>query len=114
MTTIDNRYIELGDIINAFAALPADQVLPIGLHAPHSYRGDYMDLAFEVAYDVTAGEVADMLASCIGQTFDGYKGGYYTMYKSTSCWISEYGTSGGDRIGAVLLHFLTNQTTPEA
>jgi hypothetical protein len=109
--------IDLGDLIEAFTKLPRDQILPIGLHKPHSYRGDYMDLAFEATPNATAGDVADMLTACVGETFEGYKGGDYTMTRDSWCWISEYGTSAGDRIGPVLLHLLTNQTTnttPEA
>ena len=51
MTTIEMRWITLGDIIEAFAKLPRNLTLPIGLREPHSYRGDYMDLAFEIAYN---------------------------------------------------------------
>lgn len=115
MTTqpIEINWISLGEIIEAFAKIPRDRILPIGLHKPHSFRGDYADLAFEPAYDVSAGDVLDTLQSCIGQAFEGYKGGHYTMDENSWCFISEYGTSAGDRIGPILLHFLTSQAAEE-
>jgi hypothetical protein len=106
------RHVDLEEIISTFEALDRDRVLPIGLCRPHSYRGYYCDLAFEVAYNVTVGEVVDMLRGCVGATFEGYKGGDYTMNGYSDCYISQYGSSAGDMIGPVLLHFLTNQ--PEA
>ena len=102
--------VVLGDILDAFQQLDQDLILPIGLAEPHSYRGDYMDLAFEAVSDATVGDVTNMLGSCIGATFEGYKGGDYRMTRNSWCWIAPYGTSGGDHIGPVLLHLLISQT----
>lgn len=40
--------------------------------------------------------------SALGATFYGYKGGEYTMHEYTYCWIAEYGTSKGDKIGPTI------------
>lgn len=101
--------VVLGDIIDAFAKLDPNAILPIGLGEPHSYRGDYMDLAFEAVTDAKVSDVLDILRACVGETFEGYKGGDYRMDRSSWCWIAMHGYSGGDHIGPVLLHFLVNQ-----
>jgi hypothetical protein len=102
--------IGLSDIAEAFAELDPDLILPIGIAEPHSYRGYYAELAVELTGPMRAGDIADMLHGCVGRTFQGYKGGNYTMYSSTDVYIAEYGRAGGDLIGPVLLHFLTHQT----
>lgn len=102
--------VNLGDIIDAFEKLDPDTVLPIGLAEPHSYRGDYYDLSFEAVTDAKVSDVLDVLKSCVGETFEGYKGGSYSMDRHSMCWIAPYGHSSGDQIGPVLLHFLTHQT----
>jgi hypothetical protein len=114
--------VNLGDIIDAFAKLDPTAVLPIGLHEPHSYRGYYHELAFEACTDATVSDILDELNSAVGETFEGYKGGDYRMDRYSQVWIAPYGSSGGDCIGPMLLHFLVSQTpitapvpsTPEA
>jgi len=99
----------LQELINALAAADQDYVAPLGFAEPMSYRGYYEDLAFEPAQNVT---VASMLAhakSALGATFTGYKGGEYTMHEYTDCYIAEYGKSGGDKIGPVLVAYLTGK-----
>jgi len=105
--------VNLGDIIDAFQQLDPDAVLPIGLNNPHSYRGDYMDLAFEAVTDAKVSDILDVLRSAVGATYEGYKGGDYRMDRWSSCWIAPYGSSGGDCIGPLLLHFLVSQTAAQ-
>lgn len=107
-------YVGLGDIAEAFTAIDPDTVLPIGLTDPHSYRGYYHELAVELSGPTRAGDIAAMLKDCIGRTFEGYKGGDFTMHTHSDVYIAQYGYSGGDRIGPVLLHFLTHQTPQKA
>ncbi len=68
-----------------------------------SYRGYYDELAFEPQDDVSFGEMLAHAKAAMGATFTGYKGGEYTMESYTPCWIAEYGTSQGDRIGPTML-----------
>lgn len=104
-------WITLGDLIDRFgAAYESDDVIPCGLANPHSYRGFYHDLAFEPADNVRVGDMLAMLSGCVGETFEGWKGGDYMMSRDSTCYIAYEGFSGGDMIGPVLLHFLTHQT----
>lgn len=95
----------LAELITALEAADPAQVVAHGFRNPHSYRGDYMDLAFEPASDVT---VADMLAdarSALGATFEGYKGGDFTMSGYTDCWLAEYGCLG-ETLGPLLVQLM--------
>lgn len=99
-------YLSLGDLIERLEREDPDRVIPLGFANPHSYRGDYMDLAFEPVRDIP---IADMLAAArfaLGSTFEGYKGGSYTMAEHSSCWIAEYGTSSDNQLGPLLLDLL--------
>lgn len=70
-------------------------VMPIGLGMPCSNRGFYSTLAFIAERDVS---VADSLArakSAVGQTYEGWKGGEYTMTLDTEVYLAlEPGRSG--------------------
>lgn len=99
----------LRQLIDALRNADPDYVAPFGFAEPGSYRGYYNDLAFKPTRNVT---VASMLAhaeSALGATFEGYKGGEYTMDEWTTCWIAEYGCAGGDCIGRILIAYLTGQ-----
>jgi hypothetical protein len=69
----------LGELIETLRALPADLTLSPGFDHPHSYRGNYFDLAFIERESTT---VAESLAACLkayGTTYQGWKGGDFTM-----------------------------------
>ena len=96
----------LGELITTLEAVNPQQTVQHGFHNPHSYRGDYMDLAFEPATNIT---VADMLAaarSALGTTYQGWKGGHYTMNEHSWCWLSQEGDASGETISALLLQFM--------
>lgn len=83
----------LGELIARLEALP--ESVSVALGSPHSYRGYYIDLSFERTPEPRP--VADVLAdarSCLGKVFEGYKGGDYTMGKSTPVWCAGYGNCG--------------------
>jgi len=44
----------------------------------------------------------------LGATFKGYKGGEYTMFEWTHCWLAQYGCSG-ETIGPILLGFMLGE-----
>ena len=46
----------------------------------------------------TVGEFIKALDLAVGLTFEGYKGGQYTMYADTDLWVSEYGDVDSMRI----------------
>ncbi|WP_328465464.1 hypothetical protein OHA21_43655 [Actinoplanes sp. NBC_00393] len=99
-------YIELGGIIARLEQEDPARVLPLGFANPHSYRGDYADLAFEPVKDITIAEVLAAARSALGATFEGYKGGDYTMTKHSDCWLAEHGSSSDNKIGPLLLELL--------
>ncbi len=91
------RQLTLGDIL--LALVRANPELPVYLDRDCgtpgdliSYRGYYSDLAIERgSKEVLCGAFAESLEATIGKTFEGYKGGDYTMSSSTLVWVSEYG-----------------------
>lgn len=97
----------LDELIVALDAADPAMVLPLGFSNPHSYRGDYMDLAFEPTATVTVGAMLADARSARGATYGGYKGGDYTMDGWTECWLATEGTSAdSETIGPILLALL--------
>lgn len=69
-----------------------------------SYRGYYDHLAFGFA-DTDIPKVKDVLAQCedaLGKTFEGYKGGDFTMSEDTPLWVGNYGESRSTAIVDIL------------
>lgn len=65
----------------------------------HSYRGYYDELAIEPGGVVTVAKARVMLEDAVGSTFQGYKGGDYTMTGDTPVWSAPYGSVGVPVIG---------------
>ena len=93
----------LSDLIKCLESLDPDSVVPIGFGEPMSYRGYYEDLAFKPAVNARIGDMLTHARSALGATFQGYKGGDFTMEDYTDCWIAEYGETSEDRIGKVIM-----------
>lgn len=102
-------YFTLGSLIECLKAEDPSLPMPIGFGEPKSYRGYYEQLAFEPKRDTTIGEMLAHAEAALGQTFQGYKGGDFTMGEHTDCWIAEYGHGGGDMIGQTLMACLIGQ-----
>ena len=86
--------LTLGGLIEALEALPP-RVPVLAIEEPHSYRGYYSDLAFELGEDPMLREEAiDMCRSAMGKVFEGYKGGDYLMGENTPLWLANYGQEG--------------------
>jgi hypothetical protein len=86
--------LTLGKLIAALEGMPADAQVA-NLHAAHSYRGYYEDLAFERGEGTRRADA--LLTDCkaaMGQVFGGYKGGDYVMGALTPLWVASYGTTG--------------------
>lgn len=94
----------LKDLIEWLEKQSPDAVVPHGFGEPMSYRGYYDELAFEPVESTTFGEMLTHARNALGATFTGYKGGDYKMGEYTPCWIAEYGTSTGDKIGPTILN----------
>lgn len=104
-------YLDLGELILALEAEDPTRILPIGFNNPHSFRGDYVDLAFEPAVDVSIGDMLAAARAALGSTYQGWKGGDYTMAEHTTCWISYEGESSDNCIGPLMLRLLLGQVT---
>lgn len=99
-------YLVLDDLIERLEREDPTRVLPVGFHNPHSFRGDYYDLAFEPAADIAIGDVLAAARSALGATYQGWKGGEYTMNGYSRSWIAKEGESGDNLIGPLLLELL--------
>lgn len=99
-------YLVLDDLIARLEREDPTRVLPLGFNNPHSFRGDYMDLAFEPAADIPVRDVLAAARSALGATYTGWKGGEYTMNGYSRSWIAKEGESGDNLIGPLLLELL--------
>ena len=93
----------LDELIEALEAEPADKVMKVGLTEPHSWRGDYIEVAFEPSPPMTVGEVLPIVKSAVGTTYQGWKGGDYTMKEYTAVHLDYQGESMGGLLGPILL-----------
>lgn len=83
----------LGELILELSKLNKNLILPIGFSNPHSYRGDYYDLGFEPVQNQRVGDALEAVTSAVDQTYEGWRGGQFTMNVATNCWFAEEGTS---------------------
>lgn len=101
----------LGELIEQLEAADQGVVCKLGFKRPHSYRGFYEQLGFEPAENV---KVSDMLAvakEAVGKTYEGWKGGDYTMDKHTDVWLSHVGSSG-DALSPLAVAFMIGGGDP--
>lgn len=83
----------LGQFIDRLAELPPETLVRVG--SPHSYRGYYCDLAFYPdAKPIPARDALTLAQKCMGEVFQGYKGGDYQMGRNTPIWLAHYGSCG--------------------
>jgi hypothetical protein len=66
----------------------------------HSYRGYYEQLAIYPAFrkvdsPLCVGQFVRFLKTCLNHTYDGWKGGEYSMFETTPVWVSDRGESSG-------------------
>lgn len=83
----------LGKLIERLESLPPETMIE-GIREPHSYRGYYSDLAFELGDKVTAAKALETCRACMGEVFEGYKGGDFQMGRNTPVWLASYGVCG--------------------
>jgi hypothetical protein len=82
----------LGKLIERLETLPPETMLDLA--SPHSYRGYYSDLAFEIGDKIAAADALKMCRAAMGEVFQGYKGGDYQMGRNTPVWRASYGCCG--------------------
>ena len=97
----------LGELINLLEKYPEDQVVKQGFGNPHSWRGVYAELAFEPAGETTVGDMLDAARSAVGATYEGWKGGEFTMDRDTTFHIEHEGSwSDGSCEKSILFEYM--------
>lgn len=97
--------LTLGKLIEVLKRADPKKVVPRGFGKAMSWRGIYEELSFEPAENVTVEAMLQSAEEALGKTFQGYKGGDYTMRESTGVHISYYGESY-DYLGEWLLLYM--------
>jgi hypothetical protein len=101
--------LDLGELVDLLKAIYTEhpgRIAPFGFRNPHSYRGDYSQLAFEPACNVPVADMLTYARFALGATYQGWKGGDFTMTKSTACWLAREGESAAETIGWLSLHLM--------
>lgn len=102
--------MQLKNVIKFLEQRDPDKVVPIGFDTPHSYRGYYHELAFEPKENTTVGDMLRCAREALGETYQGWKGGEYTMSGDTTCYLAEMGCCG-EEIGPVLLRYMVGEAS---
>jgi hypothetical protein len=89
-----DEHARLGDILEYVGSMPPKTSFAVGLENPHSNRGDYSEVGFEAGPSMTAQELFEVLASTMGRSFRGWKGGDYIMVSDTKAHFSIAGETG--------------------
>ena len=90
----DCTQMTLGKLIEELEKYPLETKIQ-QLSNPHSYRGYYEDLAFQLSENkATVKETLTLLKSCLNTEFQGYKGGDFIMTNETLIWVATYGSCG--------------------
>lgn len=111
--SIQPKRLELAELIERLRTENPAKRVRLGFTHPHSYRGYYEDLAFETCESITIGEMLTATETALNTTYEGWKGGDYTMDAHTDCWlVTQEGTSTGEPVGALLLEYMLADTVP--
>lgn len=94
----------LGDLIDFLEKQNPDAIVEKGFAEPHCDRGSYDELAFSPLEKTTFGEMLKNALSADGATYLGWKGGEFTMRRSTSVLIGNHGECG-DEITPITFEF---------
>lgn len=101
----------LEELIEFLEKRDEKKVVPFGFKHPHSYRGNYICLAFELTKDSTVEDMLHCAKRSVGRAFAGYKWGKFRMRKDTKVYIAESYQSGKE-LTPDLLKYLIGETHP--
>ncbi len=65
-------------------------------------------MAFELVRNTTVAQMLTTARSALGTTFQGWKGGDYTMREHTECWLAVEGNTG-ESLGGLLLQYMLGE-----
>lgn len=88
--------MRLEQLIDYLKEKNPEKRLVMGLGKPDSYRGYYDQLAFPLKPNVTVGEMLEWAQEAVGKTYQGYKGGDFTMDKDTYVHVAAWGDCGSE------------------
>ena len=98
---MDNIAYTLGSLIRGLSALKPETVIT-NIHNPHSYRGSYYELAFELGNGTrTAESLLNECLNILDTEMTGYKGGEFVMHEGVNIYISDYGFASGMQLIAI-------------
>lgn len=100
--------MKLKELIAALEQHDPEQPVAVGFANPHSYRGYYHELAFEPVADTTIGAMLVAALSAVGATYEGWKGGEFTMDRDTEVRIAYEGTAD-DLTGILWVNLLAGK-----
>lgn len=99
--------MNLGKYIETLQSFDPTIELEMGLGNPHSWRGNYSELAFEPKPNMTVGEMLEEAKGAVGKTFTGWKGGEFKMDEYTSVHVDYVGRwSDGEHLFGWFLQLL--------
>ena len=89
--------MKLSEVKAAFDALENNGfVFTDGFITPHAYRGDYHQVAFQPAKNISLAEIKCHLYSALNDTFMGYHSGFYEYDENTPVNLSLNGVCNND------------------
>jgi len=95
---------ELTNAIDQHLREHGDKLMPWGLTDPKSYRGYYDELAFTKSDGpMQLSQAQANVLEADGATYQGWKGGQYTMGKHTNVHIADHGQWPGDTLSSLLV-----------
>lgn len=98
--------LTLAELIARLKQEPGTTIVGLGFCNPHWYRGDYNDLAFEPATNVTVGSMLACAAATVGAKLPHfYRGGDYTVDESVDVHLAWEGHVG-EPIGPLFLELM--------
>lgn len=101
--------MELKELIDELRKYPPETTASRGLGNPHSYRGWYDQIAFEMVENTSAGAMLAAAESAVGATYTGWKGGDYTMFHDTPTHLVMERGRCGDEITQMMLHLMLGE-----
>lgn len=91
----------------------ASYEVQFGFCNPHSYRGYYRELAFEPSGTTTIGSMLEAAEGADGATYEGWKGGDFTMSDYSDCHIAVEGDCGEELSPLELAFMLESSYLPD-
>lgn len=97
--------MKLGELIEELKNHNPNTIVKLGFDSPHSYRGFYEHLGFELRKNVSIGVLLQVCQEALGSVYQGYKGGEYRSHVYTEVYLAKYSETG-EELGKLLLSYM--------